>query len=380
MLTFTREQDLLRQSIRDLCAKRCDSRESRQALLDPGEEEHSSVLYNELAALGYVGIGIPEEYQGSGGDYVDQVILFEELWAGLAPVKALGSTMTVAGCYRRFGSEVQKLDALPAIAAGKTMSISISEPGAGSDVAAISTRAQKVDGGWLLNGQKTWCSFAHMADRILLLARTSVEEKRHRGITIFEMRADHPGLTSSRISTMGGSEVNDLFLTDCFVPDDAVVGHEGEGFRQIMAGLDGERLLGAALGLGIARRALEDTLAFVKTREQFGRPIGCFQSLRHRLADIFIELECARLLTYEAAERMSAGDERVSSLTSMAKIKTSEVAKHATLEGMQMMGGYGYSTEYGMADLVRSALLLPIYAGVNEVQRDIVSRSLGLVP
>jgi alkylation response protein AidB-like acyl-CoA dehydrogenase len=380
MLSFTHEQDLLRQSIRDLCAKRCDSRESRFALLDAGEEEHSSVLYGELAALGYVGIGIPEEYEGSGGDYVDQVILFEELWAGLAPVKALGATATVAGCYRRFGSEDQKRRALPRIAAGKTMSISISEPGAGSDVAAISTRAEKVDGGWVLNGQKTWCSYAHMADRILLLARTSVGEKRHQGITIFELPAHSPGLTSSRISTMGGSEVNDLYLTDCFLPADAVVGNVGEGFRHIMAGLDGERLLGAALGLGIARRALEDTLSFVKEREQFGRPIGSFQSLRHRLADIALELECARLLTYEAAERMSTGDDSVSTLTSMAKIKTSEVAKHAALEGMQMMGGYGYSTEYGMSDLVRSALLLPIYAGVNEVQRDIVSRSLGLVP
>lgn len=377
---MTDEQRAFREALRDFAVRECGTREQREALLDEGEEEQSSTLYRKLAGLGYLGVAIPEEYGGSGGDYVDQAILFEELYGGLVPVKAIGPSTTVAGCYKRFGSDQQKRDALAAIAAGDVMSISISEPGAGSDVAAVSCRADRVDGGWVLNGQKTWCSYAHMAERILLVARTDRSERRHDGLTLFEVPAGVPGLSTSRIGTMGGREVNDVFFTDCELADDAVVGEVGNGFRQIMAGLDGERLIGAAVALGIATRALSETLSYVTERRQFGRPIGTNQALRHRLADIAMEIECARLLTYEVARRMSDGEvgTDVTRLTSMAKIKTSEVAKHACLEGMQMMGGYGYATEYEMEGLVRSSLILPIYAGTNEIQRDIVSGAMGL--
>ncbi len=146
-----------------------------------------------------------------------------------------------------------------------------------------------------------------------------------------------------------------------------------------MAGLDGERLLGAAVGLGIGQRALDDTIAYVKERKQFGRPIGTFQALRHRIADLATDLECARLLTYEVAQRLERGaDPLTTRMTSMAKIKTSEVAKRIALEGMQMMGGYGYATEYDMESHVRHSLVLPIYAGTNEIKREIISGSLGL--
>jgi alkylation response protein AidB-like acyl-CoA dehydrogenase len=163
------------------------------------------------------------------------------------------------------------------------------------------------------------------------------------------------------------------------VPADSVVGEVGNGFGQIMAGLDGERLLGAAVGLGIGQRALDDLLAYVKERKQFGKAIGTFQALKHRIADLAIELECARMLTYDVAERLEHGaSKETTRLTSMAKVKTSETAKHIALEGMQMMGGYGYATEYDMESLVRHALVLPIYAGTNEIQREIISGSLGL--
>ena len=378
-MTPTDEQRAFREALRDFCARECGTREKREQLLDAGEEDQSTPLYDKLASLEYLGVAIPEEYGGAGGDYVDQVILFEELWAGLAPVKAMGPTTTVAGCYKRFASEAQKHDALHAVARGAVMAISISEPGAGSDVAAITCSAKPGDGGWIINGQKTWCSYAHIAERILLVARTSKEEKRHQGLSIFEIKPGD-GVETRRIATLGGREVNDVFFTDCFVPEESLVGELGQGFRQIMSGLNGERLLGAAVGLGIARRALEETLAYVKERRQFGRPIGSNQSLRHRLADIAIELECARLLTYEVAARMSSGrdDPELTKLTSMAKIKTSEVAKHAALEGVQMLGGYGYANEYELEGLARHSLVLPIYAGTNEIQRDIVSGALGL--
>jgi alkylation response protein AidB-like acyl-CoA dehydrogenase len=367
-MTLTDEQRDFRDAIRDLCARECATREQREALLDPGEEDHSTALYGKLAELGWLEVE----------DHVTQTLLFEELYAGLAPVKGIGSTTTVKGCYQRFASDAQREDALAKIAGGAVMSISISEPGAGSDVAAISCRAEPADGGYVINGQKTWCSYAHIAERILLVARTSREEKPHAGLTIFEIPGGADGVETHRIPTMGGREVNDVFFSDCFIPAENVVGEIGRGFQQIMSGLDGERLLGAAVGLGIAQRALDDTLTYVKERKQFGKPIGTFQALRHRIADLATELQCARLLTYEVAARMDAGDRSVSALTSMAKVKTSEVAKQIALEGMQMMGGYGYATEYDMESHVRHALVLPIYAGTNEIQRDIISGSLGL--
>jgi alkylation response protein AidB-like acyl-CoA dehydrogenase len=374
------EQRAFREAIRDFSVRECGTRAQREAWLDPGEEDHSTPLYERLADLGWLGVAIPEEYGGAGGTYLDQAIFFEELHRGLIPVKAVGPTHTVAGCYRRFGSHEQKASALPAIASGRIMAISISEPEAGSDVANISCAATPAAGGFVINGQKTWCSYAHRAERILLVARTSREEARHRGLTILEVPGDADGVETHRISTLGGREVNDVFFTDCFVSEDSVLGETGQGFQQIMAGLDGERLLAAAVALGIAKRALDDTLSYVKQRKQFGRPIGSFQALRHRIADLATELECARLITYDAAARLESepASHQTTRLTSMAKLKATETAKHVALEGLQMMGGYGYATEYDMESLVRHSLVLPIYAGTNEVQREIISDSLGL--
>ena len=375
------EQVAFRDAIQDFAARECGSREQREAWVDEDEEDQSTALYGRLAELGWLGVAIPEEHGGSGGTYVEQTILFEELYRGLVPVKAIGPSTTVAGCYKRFGSGAQKTDALGAIAGGEIMAISISEPGAGSDVAAISCAMKPVDGGYVLSGQKTWCSYAHTAGRILLVARTSRGDRPHEGLTIVEVPSDSEGIETHRIPTLGGREVNDVFFTDCFVPEENVVGEVGRGFQQIMAGLDGERLLGAAVGLGIGQRALDDILVYVKERKQFGKPIGSFQALRHRIADLATDLECARLLTYEVAARMedpSADKKQTTRMTSMAKVKTSETAKKIALEGMQMMGGYGYATEYDMESHVRHSLVLPIYAGTNEVQREIISGSYGL--
>jgi alkylation response protein AidB-like acyl-CoA dehydrogenase len=375
------EQQAFGEAIREFCGRECGTRAQREAWIDPDEEDHSTALYGKLAELGWVGVAIPEAYGGSGGTYVDQAVFFEEIHRGLVPVKGMGATATVAGCYKRFGTEQQKTSALADIAGGAIMAISISEPEAGSDVANISCRATPTEGGYVLNGQKTWCSFAHIAERILLVARTSRESKRHQGLTMFEVPANAEGITTHRIPTLGGREVNDVFLTDVFVTDDSVVGEVGQGFRQIMAGLDGERLCGAAVGVGLAQRALDDLVGYVSQRKQFGKTLGSFQALRHRIADLCIEIECARLLTYEAAARLESdptGSKATTRLTSMAKVKTSETAKHVALEGMQMMGGYGYATEYDMEAHVRHALLLPIYAGANEIQRDIISGSLEL--
>jgi butyryl-CoA dehydrogenase len=379
-MRLTDEQQAFAEAIRDFCERECGTREKRDALTSGGDEAHSAGLYATLAELGWTGVAIPEEYGGAGGGIIEQCVYFEELWRGMAPVFGAGPAATVAGCFKRFGSEEQKRAALGALADGEVMAISISEPGAGSDVGALSTRAAAANGGFVLNGQKTWCSSAHIATRILLLARTDRLDKPHQGITMFDIPADAPGVEVRPIDTMGGRDVNDVFLTDVEVSEEQVVGVCGEGFKQVMSGLNGERLVAAAQGLGMAERTLQDLLAYVKERRQFGRPIGTFQALRHRIADIATDLQCARSLTYELANLYDQNPHapELTRLTSMAKLKVTETAKHAALEGMQMMGGYGYATEYDMERHVRLSLAPPIYAGTNEIQREIIAGSYGL--
>jgi len=377
---FTDEQRAFAEAIEDFCRRECGTREQREALTDGGREAHNAELYAKIAELGWLGVSIPEEYGGSGGTLVDQCVFYEEVYRGMAPLAGAGSSSTVAGVYKRFGSEEQKQRALTAIVEGNVMSISISEPEAGSDVGNVKCRAELDGDSYVINGQKTWCSYAQYATDIMLLARTSKEDRPQNGLTLIEVPADVDGLEIRQIDTMGGREVNDLFFTDVRVPAANVVGEVGKGFKQIMAGLDGERLVAAAQGLGMAQRAFSDLLTYVKERKQFGKPIGSFQALRHRIADLATEIECSRLITYEVAQRVDEqrGPQELTRLTSMAKLKVTEVAKKVALEGMQMMGGYGYATEYDMERHVRNALAPPIYAGTNEIQREIISASYGL--
>ncbi len=382
-LTLTDEQREFASAVREFGRRECGSREQRDQLTEHGAEQHHQGVYRKLADLGYLGVSIPEEYGGSGGGLTEQVILFEELWRALVPVHGAGTSHTVAGIYKRFASEDQKTAALGAICAGTVMSISISEPGAGSDAAAISCRAEKVNGGWRINGQKTWCSDAQFATTILVVVRTGRGTRPHDGLTLLEVPADSPGLRISPISTMGGSEVNDLYFTDVEVPESAVVGAEGGAWSHIMAGLNGERLVCAAQGLGMAQRTFDDLLAYVGERQQFGAPIGSFQALRHRIADLAIEIESARALTYATVHHIENGigtPQDWVRATSMSKVKVTETAKKVALEGVQMMGGYGYSTEFDMERHLRMSIAPTIYAGTNEIQRDIISSTFGLRP
>jgi alkylation response protein AidB-like acyl-CoA dehydrogenase len=378
---FTDEQQAFAEAIRDFAARECGKREQREQLTANFTEAHNQELYRKIAELGWAGVSIPEEYGGSGGGLIEQCIYFHELWRGLVPVEGAGSSHTCAGCYKRFGSDEQKHRMLARIAEGDVMSISISEPEAGSDVGAVACAAKPVDGGYVINGQKTWCSYAQYATHILLVARTSREESRQDGLTMLEVPIDADGIEIRGIQTLGGREVNDVFFTDTFVPDEAVIGEVGKAWPQVMAGLNGERLVAAAQGVGMAERTLDDLLSYVKERKQFGKAIGTFQALRHRIADLRIELECSRVLTYDVAGRVQAGRGRtmeLAALTSMAKVKVTETAKRIALEGMQMMGGYGYASEYDMERHVRKSLSPPIYAGTNEIQREIIASSLGL--
>jgi alkylation response protein AidB-like acyl-CoA dehydrogenase len=376
---LTDERRDLVEAIGDFCRRECGTKEQRDQLTANGREPHNQRLYEKMAELGWLGIAVPEEHGGAGLGMVDLCLFLEETSYGLAPISGFGTTIIAAAAYDKYGTEEQKRVVLDGVARGRVEAISMSEPGAGSDVGALTCRATRVDGGYLVNGQKTWCSNAHFADHVLLIARTSQEGSKHRGLTQFMVPTDAAGLSIKGIDTMGGREVNDLYFTDCFVPDSAVVGVPGQAWTQLMAGLNLERMILAALMLGLARRAFDDTLAYVRQREQFGQPIGSFQALKHRVADMATELECARLLLDDVAAAIDARPDHVFAReASMAKLKCTELAKHVTLEGMQMMGGYGYATEYGMEGLLRAAVVSTVYGGTSEIQRDIIGKTYGL--
>ncbi len=378
-LQLTDEQRSLVQTVRDFCTKHCDTRDQRLALTDGGTEQHSRTIAAEMAALGWLGLSIPEEYGGSGGGLFDACLVIEAMSRGRAPLSSYPVTLIVAHTYLMFAGEELKRQVLGGVTAGAVTSIAMSEPGSGSDVASLTCRAEKVDGGYRLNGQKTWCSNAHLADYILVVARTSATGAKHEGISMFSIPAGTAGMQTRRIETMVGAEVNDIYLTDCVVGDDRLVGGEGHGWAQLVAGLNIERVIIGAMFLGLAQRAFDDTLTYVAQRTQFGRPVGSFQALSQRLADLATELEATRLLVYDVAQRVDENPGRLFAReASMVKLKATELAKHAALEGVQMLGGAGYAREYGMEELLRASMAGTIVGGTSEIQRDIIAKTLGL--
>ena len=378
LLTFTDEQQAFAEAIRDFAAREC-SREQLERLTDHGREPHNAELYARIAQLGWLGAAIAEEYGGSGGGATELCILCEEFSRGHIPMGFFPISMMAAKPVARFGSEELKQELLPGIVAGTVEAIAMSEPGAGSDVGSLSCRAQRSDGGYVINGQKTWITGAHACGHILLVCRTSREESKHAGLTMLSVPADAEGLEVRPIETMGPREVNDVFFTDCFVPASRLVGEEGRAWPQLMAGLNNERMIIAAQSIGSAARAFDDVLRYVKERRQFGRPIGTFQALSHRLADLATELEATRLLVYNLAALADASpDTSFPRQASMAKLKATELSKRMALDAMQMMGGAGYAVEYGMEHQVRTAVVTTIYGGTSEIQREIIARSYGL--
>ncbi|APE34994.1 acyl-CoA dehydrogenase [Nocardia mangyaensis] len=377
---FSPEQRDFAAAVAAFAKREAGTREKRDALTDHDAEQHNAGVYAKMAELGWLGLTVPEEYGGSDASMVDMCILLEESLRGLLPIGAIGPTLITGGAYAKFGTEAQKDAVLRGIVRGASQSISMSEPEAGSDVANITTRAEKTTDGWLINGQKTWCSNAHISENILLVARTDRSGGKHEGLTMFHVPATTSGLKISPIELMGNQkETNDLYFTDCVLPEDAVVGEVGNGWRQLMTGLNFERLILAAMSLGAAERAFEDTLQFISERKQFGRPIGSFQALRHRVADLATEIECTKLLVYSVAAAVDANPAKTFAReASMAKLKATETSKQVALAGMQMMGGYGYAREFDMEKHVRGALVSTIFGGTSEIQRDIIGKTFGL--
>jgi isovaleryl-CoA dehydrogenase len=366
-------------AIRDFCAKETGNSEQREKLTEGYTEQHNFEIYKQMAELGWLGVTIPEEFGGSGGTMLDACLFMEETSRGLAPIGAYATTLIVAGATKRFGSDEQKQKILGGISNGSAEAIAMTEPESGSDVGSLTTAAKKTDGGYVINGQKIFISNAHISDHVLVVCRTTKTDNKHEGLSMLFVPQGTKGMEITRMDTMGGREISTVYLTDVEVPDEALLGEQDRGWTQLMAGLNVERLILAATNLGVGQRAFDDALAYAKERKQFGQPIGSFQALQHRFADLAAELQAARLMTHWVATLTDEDPDRMlPAEASMVKLFVTETAQKAALAGMQMMGGYGYSSEYDMERLVRTALVATIYGGTSEIQRGIIGKTLGL--
>ena len=346
----------------------------------PPDDHHSPEAAARMAELGWYGLQIDEEYGGSGGSFLDATLFLEETARGQVPVAGYGVTLIVVGALNRFGSEEQKAELQGKVAKeGGVLAIAMSEPEAGSDVAALKTRARLEDGEWVLDGAKMWCSYAHKASHTLIVCRTGEGSERHDGLSMILVPRETDGFTITPIKTMGGEETNELHLDGVRVPEENLLGTEGNGWLQLMAGLNYERVILAASALGLAQRSFDDALAYAKERKQFGRPIGSFQAIQHKFADLATGLTQVRLLVRHVARLTDADPGRMlPQEASMAKVAATELAKKCALEGVQIMGGYGYATEYPMERHLRAAVVTTIYGGTSEIQRNIIAKTLGL--
>src|SRR5436305_1529842 len=377
-LALTDEQQDFVRAIRDFCDKEL-TEERLRALTGDWEDLHSQEIASQMASLGWYGLTIDEEYGGSGGTFTDATLFLEETARGRAPIGGYGVTLIVTGALNRFGTEEQKRDLLGRVAKGGTLAIAMSEPNSGSDVASLKTSARLEDGEWVLDGAKMWCSYAHKASHTLIVCRTERTGNPHEGMSMIFVPHDAEGFTITPIKTLGGEETNELHLDGVRVPESALLGTEGHGWTQLMAGLNNERVILAASALGLAQRAFDDALAYAKERKQFGRAIGTFQAIHHKFAERATDLAHTRPLVRYVARLTDEDPMRMlPQEASMAKLACTELAKRCALEGMQIMGGYGYAKEYPMVRHVNAALVTTIYGGTSEIQKNIIAKTLGL--
>ncbi len=373
---FTQEQETLRAKIRDFArreiAPNCLEWDERQ--------EFPAEAIRQLGDMGMMGILVDEGNGGAGLGYIEYVIVLEELSRADAAVGLAvdAHTSLCSDHIYKFGTPEQKAKYLKPLARGEALGAwALTEPGAGSDAGAARTRATRTDGGWLLNGEKTFCTHGIRADTYVILAVTDPETGSH-GMSAFIVEKGSEGLQPGKKENKLGfraSETASLILEDLFVPKENLLGEEGEAFPAALEILDGGRVAISAIALGIAGAALDTSLAYSKKREQFDRPIASFQGIRFKLADMATRIEAARLLTYQAAV-LKQNRKSINRESSMAKLYSSEVSVWAAEQAIQIHGGYGYIKEYGVEKLWRDSKLTTIGEGTSEIQRMIIAREL----
>ncbi len=364
----------------------CRTFVAREMLPRVKEAEEAGIfppdLWPAMAKAGLLGVNHPEEYGGTGGGVLALTILSEELAhasGGLAVTPLVSSYM--AGPHlARYGDEEQKERWLRPLLAGEAVAaIAVTEPGAGSDVAAIGASAKRVEGGYALRGTKMFITNAGLADVTIVAAKTDPDAG-HGGITTFLVERGAEGLTlSPPLAKLGwhASDTREVVLDDCTVAEEAVLGTAGRGFHQIMEAFQVERLSLAGMALGLAQTALDDAIAHARERRTFGSPLSGHQTIRHRLATALTELEGARTLTYQAAARWDAGHPEAAATTAMAKLLAPRVASRVVDEALQIFGGYGFIEETPVAMHFRDARILRIGGGTDEVQLEILAKRMG---
>jgi short/branched chain acyl-CoA dehydrogenase len=370
------EHELIRRTVREFAEERI------APVAEELDREHRFPyeLVAELAELGLMGIPLPEEYGGAGGDTLSYVIAVEELTRIDSSVAITVAAHTSLGAMPifLFGTEEQKREWLPDLASGKKLAaFGLTEPGAGSDAAATRTRAELRDGSWVVNGSKIFITNAgtDLSACVTITARTGEDE-----ISNLIVPNGTPGYEiSAPMRKMGwrASDTRELSFRDCAVPEVNLLGERGRGLHQFLEILDGGRISIAAMGLGLAQGAYELATRYAREREQFGQPIAKFQAIRFKLADMATEIEAGRQLVYKAAW-LKDQQRPFAQTAAMAKLYTGELAHRVANHALQVHGGYGFMDEYAISRFYRDQKVLEIGEGTNEIQRLVIARELEL--
>ncbi|HZZ45608.1 MAG TPA: acyl-CoA dehydrogenase family protein [Pseudonocardia sp.] len=376
-VVFTEEHEALRASIRAFV-----DREIVPNVEDWERDTFPDSIVARMGELGFLGLSVPEEYGGQGGDYFTNLVLAEEIARGGSGGLLMGlsvHTDMVMPPILQFGTEEQKQRwVVPGVAGEQIYSLGITEPDAGSDVASIRTRAVRKDGGWLINGSKTYITNGHRNSMIVLVTKTDLDAG-HRGFTLFMVPMDTPGVVREQKLRKMGMHASDtalLSFQDVWVDDSAILGSIGKGFEHIMWELQAERLIGAAGCIAYAQYAFDKTLTYARERHTFGRPLGQHQAIRHKFADMATKIEAARALIYQTARSYARGDYPVREI-SMSKLLATQTAWEVADQCVQIHGGAGYMDEYDVSRVLRDIRLYRIGAGADEIMLDVIGKSFG---
>jgi alkylation response protein AidB-like acyl-CoA dehydrogenase len=379
---FTQEHEMLRKSVRAFVEKEVAPR------VDEWEAagQIPKTFWRRLGELGFLGLEFPVEYGGAGGDFLASVVLGEEMArcrSGGVAFSVLVHTDMSSPWLTRFGNDEQKQKYLPGVTKGEIVcALGITEPGTGSDMANLTTRAVRHGDHYLLTGSKIFITNGVYGDLYFVAARTGAgsADRRHDGISMFLVERGLPGFTVSRkLDKMGmrASDTAELAFHDCPVPAENLLGVEGRGFQQLASGLQRERIMAGVLALSGAAQALEDSTAYIRERHAFDGPLSAKQALRHRVADMATEIEAARALLYRAAQLYNDGEDCITEV-SMAKLFATEVANRVAYHAVQLHGGYGYMREFPVERFFRDVRLWTIASGTSEIMKEIIARRLAL--
>ena len=376
---FGEEHDLFRAALRRYA--RAEIAPKVEGWNAEGKSDRES--WRRMGQAGYLGPAMPERYGGGGGDFRHAAIVIEEL----ADIRAhaLQTSLHADICMPyllRYGTEAQRERFLRAAISGDCLlAIAMTEPGTGSDLAAVQTRARRDGDEWVITGAKTFISNGQNCDLVIVVAKTDpAAQPAHRGISLILVEADRPGFERGRkLDKLGlrGQDTSELFFNECRVPLDNLLGDEGQGFRYLMSQLQQERLVIAVAAITSCRRSLADTLDYVKQRKAFGQTIGSFQNTQFKLAELATQVEIGQTFVDRLIAAHVRGDDLASEV-SMAKYWTTDLQKRLTSECLQLFGGYGFMREYPISTDYADAAVQTIYAGTNEIMKLIIARRLGL--